>query len=53
MEQMERAAVMYMDLLEGKDKPVAGSTCEFTLFMVVIQITVALSFSAVVQYLPF
>ncbi|XP_035501997.1 caprin-2 isoform X3 [Scophthalmus maximus] len=26
VEQMERAAVMYMDLLEGKDKPVAGST---------------------------
>ncbi|XP_037551690.1 caprin-2 [Nematolebias whitei] len=25
-EQMERAAVIYMDLLEGKDKPVAGST---------------------------
>ncbi|XP_010885206.1 caprin-2 isoform X2 [Esox lucius] len=25
-EQMERAALVYLDLLEGKDKPVAGST---------------------------
>lgn len=27
-EQMEQAALAYMDLLEGKDKPVAGSSCE-------------------------
>ncbi len=28
-EQMEQAALTYLDLLEGKDKPVAGSTCEY------------------------
>ncbi|KAM9845813.1 caprin-2 [Aulostomus maculatus] len=27
-EQMDRAALVYLDLLEGKDKPVAGSTCK-------------------------
>ncbi|MEQ2186930.1 hypothetical protein GOODEAATRI_033852 [Goodea atripinnis] len=27
-EQMDQAALVYMDLLDGKDKPVAGSTCE-------------------------
>lgn len=26
---MERAAIVYWDLLHGKDKPVAGSTCAF------------------------
>lgn len=26
---MEKAAGLYMDLLNGKDKPVAGSTCEY------------------------
>lgn len=26
--QMEQAAVVYLDLLEGKDKPVAGTSCE-------------------------
>ena len=25
---MEQAALVYMDLLEGNDKPVAGSTCK-------------------------
>ena len=28
-EQMDQAAVVYLDLLEGTDKPVAGSTCEY------------------------
>lgn len=28
-EQMEQAAVAYSDLLDGKDKPVVGSTCEY------------------------
>lgn len=26
---MEKAALVYLDLLDGKDKPVAGATCEF------------------------
>lgn len=26
---MEQAALAYLDLLEGKEKPVAGSTCEY------------------------
>lgn len=26
---MEQAAVAFSDLLDGKDKPVVGSTCEF------------------------
>ncbi|KAF6728606.1 Caprin-2 [Oryzias melastigma] len=29
-EQMQDAALVYMDLLEGKDQPVAGSTCEYS-----------------------
>lgn len=29
VEQMKEAAQAYMDLLEGKDKPVFGSTCKF------------------------
>lgn len=28
-EQMEQAALAYLDLLEGNEKPVAGSTCEY------------------------
>lgn len=28
-EQMEEAALAYSDLLEGKDKPVVGSTCKY------------------------
>lgn len=28
-DQMEQAAVAYSDLLDGKDKPVVGSTCEY------------------------
>lgn len=28
---MEQASFVYVDLLDGKDKPVAGSTCVFTL----------------------
>lgn len=28
-EQMEHAALAYYDLLEGKDKPVVGSTCKY------------------------
>lgn len=27
---MEQASFVYLDLLDGKDKPVAGSTCEFS-----------------------
>ncbi len=26
---MEQASLAYLDLLEGKDKPVAGATCEY------------------------
>lgn len=26
---MEQAAIVYWELLEGNEKPVAGSTCEF------------------------
>lgn len=28
-EQMEQAALVYLDLLEGRDKPVAGATCKW------------------------
>lgn len=28
-DQMEQAAIVYSELLEGKERPVAGSTCEF------------------------
>lgn len=27
---MEEAALAYSDLLEGKDKPVVGSTCKYS-----------------------
>uniref|UniRef100_A0A3B4ZQF4 Caprin-1 dimerization domain-containing protein n=1 Tax=Stegastes partitus TaxID=144197 RepID=A0A3B4ZQF4_9TELE len=30
--QMEKASLVYLDLLEGKDKPVAGSSCESDIF---------------------
>lgn len=30
-DQMERASYVYMDLLDGNDKPVAGSTCAYNL----------------------
>lgn len=30
---MEQASLVYLDLLDGIDKPVAGSTCAFTLII--------------------
>lgn len=32
-DQMEQASLVYLDLLDGIDKPVAGSTCAFTLII--------------------
>lgn len=32
-DQMEQAAIVYGELLEGKESPVAGSTCEFLEFL--------------------
>lgn len=34
---MEQAALTYLDLLEGKDKEVAGSTCEYIVLSVPIK----------------
>lgn len=37
-DQMEQAAIVYWELLEGNEKPVAGSTCEFLAHSLIVKL---------------